>query len=60
MKQARCFHSWKDLLHPCFSCGMDEICPFIWVGWWLITFDPDPLRSFWSYIKTVNISFMPD
>jgi len=35
-------------LKSCFVWGMKENCPYIWLGWWLITFDP------------FNISFMPD
>ena len=33
---------------PTFDWGMNEICPYIWLGWWLITFEP------------FDISYMPD
>lgn len=33
---------------PTFDWGMDNPCPYIWFGWWLITFDP------------FDISYMPD
>jgi hypothetical protein len=32
-----------------FDWGMDQPCPYIWFGWWLITFDPK-----------FEISFLPD
>ena len=40
----------KELLNAwCFDWGMDQPMPYIWLGWWLITFDPK-----------FNISFLPD
>jgi len=50
--------SWKNLLRPYFGCEFDVPCPFIWAGWWLITFDLDV--DFITFLKSIEISFMPD
>lgn len=35
-------------VRPMFDWGVNNPAPYIWFGWWLITFDP------------FNISYMPD
>jgi len=37
---------WKH--KPYFAWGMNEICPYIWLGYWLVTFKP------------FSISYLPD
>jgi len=42
---------WKVPL--CFAADFKCPCPFIWLGWWVITWNPDNLRE-------IDISFQPD
>lgn len=56
MKIERANPWWKEPF--IFDWGVHYPCPYIWFGWWLITWQtPD-----WSYDKKFHISidFQPD
>jgi len=44
---------WKH--KPYFHFGLREDCPYIWFGYWLITWD----RSYQGMLR-IDISFLPD
>lgn len=46
---------WK---HPTFDWGVNNPAPYIWCGYWLITWG---LQDFsWKALRELSIKFLPD
>ena len=53
-------HLYKDWWkHPVFDFGLHYPCPYIWFGYWLITWEDDGVwgRGLWEDAFTVNKYF---
>lgn len=51
---------WKHPLIFCWDFGVP--CPYVWLGWWLVTWgnDNDDGWLSWSRWKQIDVSFQPD